>query len=122
MLGDEALLVEAEDVEGHLLAGPREVVDSLQEHLVAVLERADVCHRRLGGGGGQVLHGADERVAARAVGEVMLDVALVEEARCQLGVYGGERADEVERFLDVAHFHSFPCGFAALLAACLASW
>ena len=104
VLGDEPLVVEAEDVEGHLLAGPREVVDALQEHLVAVLERADVPHRRLGGGGGQVLHGPDERVATRAVGEVVLDVALVEEARRQLGVSGGERADEVECFLDVAHF------------------
>ena len=120
VLSDETLLVEAEDVEGHLLAGPCEVVDGLQEHLVAVLECTNVSHRRLGGGRGQVLHGPDERVAARAVGEVVLDVALVEEARRQLGVSGGERADEVECFMDVAHFRSFPCGSAALLAACFA--
>lgn len=122
VLGDEPLAVETEDVEGDLLAGPREVVDALQEHLVAVLERAKVSHRRLDGRGGQVLHGPDERIAARAVGEVVLNVALVEEACRQLCVSGGERTDEVECFLDVAHFRSFPCGSAALLAACLASW
>ena len=122
MLGDEPLAVEAEDVEGDLLAGPREVVDALQKHLVAVFERANVSHRRLGGRGGQVLHGPDERVAARTVGEIVLNVALVEEACRQLCVSGGERADEVECFLNVAHFRSFPCGSAALLAACLASW
>ena len=122
VLGDEPLAVEAEDIEGDLLAGPCKVVDALQEHLVAVLERTNVSHRRLGGRGGQVLHGPDERVAARAIGEVVLNVALVEEACRQLCVSGGERADEIERFLDVAHFRSFPCGSAALLAACLASW
>lgn len=122
VLGDKPLAVEAEDVEGDLLAGSREVVNVLQEHLIAVLERADVSHRRLGGCGGQVLHGPDERIAACTVGEVVLNVSLVEEVRRQLGVSAGERADKVECFLDVAHFCSFPCRSAALLAACLASW
>ena len=122
VLGDKPLAVEAEDIEGDLLAGPCEVVDALQEHLIAVFERTDVSHRRLDGRGGQVLHGPDERIAARAVGEVVLNVSLVEEVCRQLGVSAGERADKVECFLDVAHFCSFPCRSAALLAACLASW
>ena len=102
MLGDEAGLVEAEDVEGHLLACAGEVVHGLQEHVVAVGEGADGIHSRGGVGGSQVLYRAYEGIATRAVGQVVLDVALIEKGGGQIGVAACERADKGKRVGNVA--------------------
>ena len=102
MLGDLAVGVEAEDVKGDLLAGSGEVVDVLQKDVVAVLKGPDVLDRGRGFGGGQTLDGAYKGVLAGAVGQVVLDVVLVEQLARRLRIAGGEGVDEGERLVDVA--------------------
>ena len=103
MLGDLAVGVETENVERDLLARAGEVVDSLEENLVAVLERADIPRGGLDGRGGEVGDGADKRVAAGAIGEVVLDVAFREEGGGGFGFAGGEGAQEGESLFCVSH-------------------
>ena len=103
MLGDLPVLVKAEDVKGHLLPRSGEVVDGLEEHIVPVLKGPDVVHRGLDRGGGQVLHRAQEGGLPGAVGQVVLDVVLVQQAGGGLGVAGGEGADEGGGFFNVGH-------------------
>ena len=116
VLGDEAIAIETEHVESHLLTGSSEVVHGVQENFVAVLVGADVLYRRLCGCRGQVLHAAHEGVAAGAVGQVVLNVAFSQERGCLFGVAGGEGLDECESVLDLyGHVDSFlPSGFAPL--------
>ena len=78
MLGDLAVSVEAEDIERHLLTHTREVVNGLQEHLVAVLKSADIVDGRLNGSRSEILYRADKSVTTCAVCEIMLDVTLSE--------------------------------------------
>ena len=80
MLCNQAVLVDAEDVKSHLFTGSGEVVNGLQEHLVAVLEGADVVYGGLNRRGSQPCHAADESIAAGAVCQVVLNVALCQKS------------------------------------------
>src|SRR5699024_7820995 len=76
VLGDFAVPAKAENVKGHLLAGPGKVIDRVQEDLVPVLKGPDIVDSGFHRGGGQVGHGAHKGVPAGAVGEIVLDVPL----------------------------------------------
>ena len=103
VLGNLPVLVKAEDVKGHLLPRSGEVVDGLEEHIVPVLKGPDVVYRGLDRGGGQVLHRPQEGGLPGAVGQVVLDVVLVQQAGGGLGVAGGEGADEGQRLFRPGH-------------------
>ena len=62
MLGNLAVFVKAEDVKGDLLTGTGEIVHRLQEHLVAVLEGADVVHSGFHISRCEIFHGADKSI------------------------------------------------------------
>ena len=67
VLGDLAVFIKAENIEGHLLTGTGEVVDGLEEHIVPVLKSTDVVHRGFHIGGCEIFHGTDKSVRAGAV-------------------------------------------------------
>ena len=79
VLRDLPVLIKAEDVEGDLLARTGEIVDRLEEHIHTVLEGADVVDRRFDRRGGQIRDRADKSVAAGAVGQIVLNIVLIEQ-------------------------------------------
>ena len=111
MLGNLALFIEAEDVEGDLFTHTGEVIDGLQEHLVAILEGPDVLNGGLSGSGGEVGHASNEGVRAGAVGEVVLNVAIRQQRLGLGGSSGREGIDKGERFFLVCHCCDLLNGF-----------
>ena len=99
-----AAVIETEDIEGNLLTGTGKVIDGLKEYLVAIGKGADVVYRGLHRCAGQIGNGANEGIPSGAVGQIVLDVALCQQAGCGFGIAGGEGVDEFERFLSVCHF------------------
>ena len=77
MLGDLAVFAKAEDVKGNLLTGTGKIVNRLQEHLVAVLKSTDVVHSGFHISGCKIFYGADESIRTSAVGQIVLDVAII---------------------------------------------
>ena len=103
VLRDLAVGIEAEDVKGHLLTGPGKVVHGLQEHLVAVLEGADVLNSGFHRRGSQPSNAADKSIPACAVGEVVLDITFCQQGGGFFSVSGCEGVDEGESLFDVCH-------------------
>ena len=102
MLGDLAVLIETEDVKGDLLTGTGEVVNRLQEHLVTVLEGADVVHSGFHIGGCEISHGTDEGIRIGAVCQIVLDVAICQQAAGGVRIAGGKGVDERQRLFGLA--------------------
>ena len=102
MLGDLAVLIETEDVKGDLLTGTGEVVNRLQEHLVTVLEGADVVHSGFHIGGCEISHGTVEGVRIGAVCQIVLDVAICQQAAGGVRIAGGKGVDERQRLFGLA--------------------
>ena len=71
VLRNLAISIEAEDVEGDLVTHTGEVVDGLQEHLVAILKSADVVDCSLYGSGSKISNAAHEGIAACAVSKIV---------------------------------------------------
>ena len=94
MLGDLAVFVKAEDVKGNLLTGTGEIVNRLQEHLVTVLKSTDVVHSGYHISGGKIFYGADEGVRTGAVCQIVLDVAIRQQAAGGVRIAGGKGVDE----------------------------
>lgn len=94
MLGDLAVFIETEDVKGNLLTGTGEIVHRLQEHLVAVLKSTDVVHRGFYISGCKIFYGADEGVRTGAVCQIVLDVAIRQQAAGGVRIAGGKGVDE----------------------------
>ena len=63
----------------------------------------DVLYRGRGGGGGQRLHRAEKSGLSGAVGQVVLDIALVQQGGGGGGVAGGEGLDQGEGLFGVRH-------------------
>ena len=103
MLGDLAVSVKAEDVEGDLLTGTGEIIDRLQEYLVAVLEGTNVVRSGFRIGGREIFHGTDEGVRAGAVCQIVLNVIVRQQVARRVRVASGEGADECQRLLRVVH-------------------
>ena len=104
MLRNQTVFIKAEDVKGHLIASPGKVIDGLEEHLVAIGKGPDVLHCGLHRRGGQIGNGANKGIPSGAVGQIVLDVALCQQALSGFGVAGGEGVDEFKSFLSVCHF------------------
>ena len=102
VLCDLAVFIKAEDVERHLLTGTGKVVDSLKEHLVAILKCTDVLHRGLDRSRSQILHRADKGICAGAVGEIVLDVTVCQQAAGGLGVARCKGVDESQCLFGLA--------------------
>ena len=104
MLSDLAVFVKAEDVKGNLLTGPGEIVNCLQEYLVTVLEGADVVHRGFHIGRCEIFHGTDEGIRTGAVCQIVLDVAIRQQAAGSVRIAGGKGVDERQRLFGLALF------------------
>lgn len=103
MLRDPAVRVEAEDIESDLLAHTGEIVDGLQEHLIAIFESADIVDGGLHGSSPEVGNTPDKGISAGSVGEVVLDIAGSQKFLCILGVAGSESVDESQGLFNVRH-------------------
>ena len=103
MLGDQPFLIKAEDVERNLFACAGEVVNGLQEDLVAILKSTDVVDSGLHGSRSKPCNTAYKGVTAGAVSEVVLDVALCKQRSSLLSVAGGEGVNEGESLFDFSH-------------------
>ena len=114
MLGNLAIFIKAEDVKGHLLASSGEVIDGLEEHIVPVLKGTDVFHGGLCIGRRQVFHGADKGILPRAIGQIVLDVVLVQQLTGSIRIAGSEGADQGQSLFGVGLFR---LGVAFRLAA-----
>ena len=114
MLGDLAIFIKAEDVKGHLLASTGEVINGLEEHIVPVLKGTDVFHGGLYIGRRQVFHGADKGILPRAIGQIVLDVVLVQQLTGSIRIAGSEGADQGQSLFGVGLFR---LGVAFHLAA-----
>ena len=88
MLGNLAVLIEAEDVKGDLLTGTSKIINCLQEYLVTVLECTDVVHRRFHISGCKIFHGTDKSVRTGAVRQIVLDVTIREMYSCGVSIAG----------------------------------
>ena len=121
MLGDLAVSVKAEDVKGDLLTGTGKIVNRLQEHLVAVLKRTDVIHRGLDLGRGQILHRADEGVRPGAVCQIVLDVAVRQQAAGGVRIAGGKGVDERQRLFGLALLLLDRCSLLGVFSGCFGS-
>ena len=75
MLSDLTVSIHTENVKCDLLTHTDEIVNGLQKHLVAVLERTDVVDGGFHRSGAKVGNAADKSVRTGTIGEVMLDVA-----------------------------------------------
>ena len=104
VLSNLAAVIETENVEGHLLTGTGKVIYGLKEHLVTISKGADGVYRGLDRRRGQISNGADKGIKASAIGEIVLNIALCQQAGCLFGITGGEGVDEFDRFLNVCHF------------------
>ena len=104
MLDNLAIFIKAEDVKGHLLASTSEVIDGLEEHIVPVLKGTDVFHGGLTIGRRQVFHGADKGILASAIGQIVLDVVLVQQLTGSLRIAGSEGADQGQGLFGVGLF------------------
>ncbi len=102
MLGDLAIFIEAEDIEGHLFASACEIINAMQEDLVAILEGADVFHGSGHGSRGQVLDAGHKGVAAGAISQVVLDVVLDQKVVRLLSVASSKSVDEIQCLLNLS--------------------
>ena len=96
MLGDLTVSIETEDVKGDLFSGSCEVVYSLQEHLVAILECTNVIDSSLNGSGCKIGNAAYKIVSACAISEVVLNVAGSKKLLCLFGITVCECADKCQ--------------------------
>ena len=94
MLGDLAVLIETEDVKGNLLTGTGKIIDRLQEHLVAVFKSTDVVHNGFHIGGCEIFYGANEGIRTGAVCQIVLDIAIRQQAAGGVRIAGGKGVDE----------------------------
>lgn len=104
MLGNLAVLIEAEDVKGDLLTGTSKIINCLQEYLVTVLECTDVVHRRFHISGCKIFHGTDKSVRTSAVRQIVLDVTIREQAAGGVRIAGSKGVDERQRLFGLALF------------------
>ena len=102
MLGNLAVLIEAEDVKGDLLTGTSKIINCLQEYLVTVLECTDVVHRRFHISGCKIFHGTDKSVRTGAVRQIVLDVTIREQAAGGVRIAGSKGVDERQRLFGLA--------------------
>lgn len=103
MLIDFAVGVEMEHVKRNLFARAGEIVNGLQEDLIAVLKRADVVDRRLYGCLLKPRDRSHECVGAGAESEVVLLVFGGEQRLRQFQITGYECADQSQGFFFVCH-------------------
>ena len=104
MLGNLAVSVKAEDVKGDLLTGTSKIINCLQEYLVTVLECTDVVHRRFHISGCKIFHGTDKGIRTGAVCQIVLDVAIRQQAAGGVRIAGGKGVDERQRLFGLALF------------------
>ena len=102
MLGDLAVLIETEDVKGDLLTGTGEIVHRLQEYLVTVLKSADVVYSGFHISGREMFYGADEGVRTGAVCQIVLDVAISQQAAGGVRIASNKGVDERQRLFGLA--------------------
>ena len=121
MLGDLAVFVKAEDVKGNLLTGTGEIVNRLQEHLVAVLKSTDVVHSGFHISGCEIFHGTDEGVCTGTVCQIVLDVTISQQAACGVRIAGGKGVDERQRLFGLALFLLDRRRLLGVFSGCLGS-
>ena len=102
MLGDLAVFAKAEDAKGDLLTDTGEIVHRLQEHLVTVLESTDVVHSGFHVGGCEIFYGANEGIRTGAVCQIVLDVAIRQQAAGGVRIAGSKGVDERQRLFSLA--------------------
>lgn len=86
LLGDQPFLIKAEDVEGDLFAHTGEVVNGLQEDLVAIFECTDVVDSGLHRSRSEIGNTAHKGITTGAVSEIVLDVTLCKQRSGFFGV------------------------------------
>ena len=101
MLSDQTFFVKAENVERDLLTCTCEIVQSLQENLIAILECTDVVNSGLYRSGSKPGDTAYECVTSCSVSQVVLDIAFRKKRCCRFGIARGESVDKSQCF--------FPC-------------
>ena len=121
MLGDLAVFVKAEDVKGDLLTGTGKIVNRLQEHLVAILKSPDVVHSGFHISRCKIFHGADEGIRTGAVCQIVLDVAIRQQAAGGVRIAGGKGVDERQRLFGLALFLLDRRRLLGVFSGCLGS-
>ena len=121
MLGNLAVSVKAEDVKGDLLTGTGKIVNRLQEHLVAVLKSTDVVHSGFHIGGCEIFHGTDKGIRTGAVCQIVLDVAIRQQAAGGVRIAGGKGVDERQRLFGLALLLLDRCSLLGVFSGCFGS-
>ncbi len=80
MPGNQAVFIEEGDVKDYLFTSAGKAIDSLQEYLVAVLKGTDVFDRGLSFCGSEIFNRTKERFPAGAVGQIVRNAALRQQA------------------------------------------
>ena len=109
MFGNLTAFVKAEDVKSDLLTGTGKIIDCLQEHFVTVLENTDVVHRGFHISRCEIFHGADKSICTSAICQIVLDVAIREQAAGGVRVSGSKGVDECQRLFYLAMFRLERC-------------
>ena len=104
MLGNLTAFVKAEDVKGDLLTGTGKIIDCLQEYLVTVLKSTNVVHSGFHISRCEIFHGADKSIRTGAVCQIVLDVAIREQAAGGVRIAGSKGVDERQRLFGLALF------------------
>ena len=104
MLGNLTTFIKAEDVKSDLLTSTGKIIDCLQEHLVTILKSTDVVHSCFNISRCKIFHGADKSIRTSAVCQIVLDVAISQQAAGGVRISGSKGVDERQRLFCLALF------------------